>query len=228
MRLISDFTWHLISRTDKAIERRRRPMRNRLTISRKLTLASLAVMTLTLLVSFTALQTMRTLGGKLENAVNSDARAQSLLWGIRLDLAEMNNLAKDTQSAYVMETVLQIDPELARRTDMPGECSSCHRIGSAPERLAAFETAASRAAGRVREVRSLLSDAQSTTALGKIEPGIAEWQKLYSTYLDLTGRGSFGPGHTLVTDRMSPLLGDLNAAAEALEKRQNAALVDCR
>lgn len=105
-----------------------------MTISKKLTLASLAVMVLTLLLSFTALATMRSLGGKLETAVNSDARAQELLSGIRLDLEEMSTLAKDTQSAYVMESVLRIDPKVAGKPDMPGECSSCHAAGSTVDR----------------------------------------------------------------------------------------------
>jgi hypothetical protein len=199
-----------------------------LTISKKLTLASLAVMVLTLLLSFTALATMRTLGGKLETAVNTDARAEGLLLGIRLDLEEMSTLAKDTQSAYVMESVLRIDPKVAGKPDMPGECSSCHAVGSTVDRRSRFDLAAARATARVREVRSLLPDTQSVTSLEKIGPGITEWQRLYSSYLEFTERAAFGPGHSLVTDRMNPLLETLSAAAAALEERENAALANAK
>lgn len=91
-----------------------------------------------------------------------------------------------------------------------------------------FDVAAARASGRVREVRSLLPDAQSVTSLEKTDPGITEWQKLYSSYLEFTERAAFGPGHSLVTDRMNPLLETLSAAAAALEDRENAALANAK
>lgn len=196
-------------------------MLKRLTIAKKLTLSFAAVLAVTALLAYSSLETIRQLGGTLNVAVNNDTRAADLVGRVCIDLLDMKTRARLAQFAYVVGNVLRIDERKVKIENVPGECSMCHTFDAAAGKQD-FTVGARKAAAHADELVSLLNTQDSRKALDVIRNGIAEWQRLFDTYLGLLSSGSFGQAHNLMRDDIGPLLERMTDAADVLRKEQAA------
>jgi methyl-accepting chemotaxis protein/methyl-accepting chemotaxis protein-1 (serine sensor receptor) len=127
-----------------------------------------------------------------------------------------------TQFAYALSSVLIVDRRKSGTLEALGECGSCHTLNTAGDRRKNFNALASRAAGRVMELRPLLPGERASQALETLNRAIAEWRQVFSEYLNLSSQGDFAGSHALVTERIEPLMGRVQEAAAALQHEQQA------
>ena len=179
---------------------------------------------LTCLLSYSALETVRRLGGILDTAVNEDSKAAHLVGTIKVRLQEMKEQTTQTQFAYTVSRVLTLAHAHAKAAQALGECASCHAFGAAEEQQRSFAAVADKALAQYNVLRPLIHTDKGRRALQVIGEGIAEWKNLFAQYLGHATRDDFAQSHALVTDRMEPLLGQVLQAAQVLEDEQLASL----
>jgi len=190
----------------------------RLSVCQKLATSFAVVLILTGLLTWSSLDTIRRLGGMLGTAVNEDARVADLIGAIKLKLHEMKELSTATQFSYSVSNVVRVKE--TKTTAGLGECSMCHAFGAAEDHKQNFAQLAGAAAKDADELQPLLHSEQSRRAVRTIRGAIAEWQQHFDHYLALVSKGDFAGGHGLVTDRMVPLLEQVDQAAGVLETEQ--------
>jgi methyl-accepting chemotaxis protein/methyl-accepting chemotaxis protein-1 (serine sensor receptor) len=193
-----------------------------MTVGRKLAVSFGIVLVLACLLGYSSLETVRRLGGMLDTAVNENAKSAGLTSSIKLQLHEMKELTTATQFSYAVSSVLKVDVCQLKTVQALGDCASCHAFGSGQEHRGAFAKLADRALATYQQLRPLVHSEKARSSLEVIGAAIGEWRHIFEQYLDLVSKGGFAEGHTLVTDRMEPLLERVNAAAQALESEQQA------
>ncbi len=215
-----------------------------MTIGQKLTVASLTAVALTAALGYSALTSVDRLGRSLDRAVNHTAAAENLVGELRVDLDEMKAHVKAAQFACSLNSFLkreaqlehQLQEERARRQTEgeapPAEapataaCAACHGIASPDAGRAAFDALARRFQGRAGQLRNLTG---RSDALDDIERGVRDWSALFSDYLETAIRKQdFERAHTLLTDRIAPVVQRINQSTVALARQQDVALGESR
>lgn len=199
----------------------------RLTIGQKLTLSFAGLFAVTGLLGLLAFDGMSGLGAMLRVAVGDSAETSANLGAIGLDLAEMNAFSRETQFAWLVNSVLRVDPKIPT-SELPGECATCHQFGAPNERRQSFTALANRADGHLRELGRVVHTASGQMQLQTMTKGIADWRQLFDRYLGCTEHNQFGAAHALVSDEMPPVLDRVNAAIGALRKEQEASMATAR
>jgi methyl-accepting chemotaxis protein len=195
-------------------------MRKHLTIGQKLSASFGVVLALALLLSYSSLATVSRLGGSLAVAVNRDAKVADLIGEIKLDLREMKELSTKTQFSYAVGNVLKVNSWQLTGLRSLGDCGGCHAFGAADEHRREFAAVADRAMANTNQLLPLLSQEGSRAAAEEIRNAIGQWRQVFEEYLQNVGRSDFAGGHALVTDRMEPLLAEVDKAAQVLADQQ--------
>ncbi len=190
----------------------------RLSVCQQLAMSFGVVLILTGLLTWSSLDTIRRLGGMLGTAVNEDARVADLIGSVKLKLHEMKELSTATQFSYSVSHVVKVKE--TKTTEGLGECSTCHAFGAAEDHRQDFAKLAAAASKDADELQPLLHSDRSRRAAQTIRGAIDEWHQRFDQYLVLVSKGDFAAGHGLVTDRMVPLLEQVDKAAGELEAEQ--------
>jgi methyl-accepting chemotaxis protein len=197
-------------------------MLNNLTIGQKLTASFGVVLILAGLLSYSSLETVSRLGGRLATAVNEDAKVIYLIGEIKLDLHVMKELSTRVQFSYAVENVLQVIPSQLAALHDRGNCAACHAFGKADDHRGEFAQLADRAAANTNALMPLLNQGASRTAAESIRSAIGEWREVFEEYLHDVDRRDFDSAHALVTDRMQPLLDRVDQTTASLSTEQQA------
>jgi len=197
-------------------------LRNHLTLGHKLAISFGAVLILVCVLTYSSFDTVRRLGGILETAVNEDARVLELTGAIKQDLREMKEFSTAAQFSYAVSSVLKVDSCQSSSLQTLGECSLCHAFGAAEGHRKNFAKLANQASVHADELLRLVHTQKAREAVQAIRSAIGEWERVFGQYLDYAAHNNFVGGHSLVTDKMTPLLEIVNQAASRLEDEQQA------
>lgn len=132
----------------------------------------------------------------------------------------MGDQAKRAQLAHAIQTLEK------RQAGGEAACSACHTIASPEEDQRAFEAAGLKLQRRVAEVRPLIADAGGRAELDAIENDVRQWTGLYREYLGRAGGNDFAAAHDVITQKMLPILGDIDRSTTVLAGQQRAFLED--
>ena len=222
-----------------------------MTIGLKLTVASITAVALTAALGYSALTSVDRLGRSLDRAVNHTTVAENLVGELRVDLDEMKAHVKSAQFACSLNSFLKreahleqkLQEERARRqpdgesppAEAPGEpertatvavCAACHSMVSPDASRAGFQALARRFEGRAGELRKLTG---RSDALDEIARGVRDWSGLFSDFLETAVRkDDLERAHTLLRDRIVPVVQRIDQSAAALARRQEAARGESR
>lgn len=197
-------------------------MPTKFTICQKLGASFGVVIGLAGLLSYSSLAMLSRLGGKLNLAVNEEAKSSDLVGEIKLDLRAMKELSTKTQFSFTVSKVLKVNAADLAHLGGLEDCAACHGFGAADQHRQEFGQIADRAANKTDQLTHLLKDEKGRTAAGEIRGAISEWRQSYDQYLADVQRSDFPAAHELMVDHMEPLLDrvDKNAAVLAEEQQQ--------
>ena len=194
-----------------------------MTISRKLTLACLVMLALTLGLGYHGLSVSGRLGEALDHAVTSDARELELVAAVRAGFQEMTAQVTAVHNVYVIGYLESTASAQPKRSIDGASCSACHGVDSVEGRRQTLATAATALKQEVAELRGLVGR-EGGGALNRIDDGASRWLNLYQEYLALAGAGNFPDAHTVLTQKMPPILQDVDQATRLLGDRERSLL----
>jgi hypothetical protein len=187
-----------------------------MTIGKKLTLNFVAMLALVLVSSGVVVTLLRSLGGALNVAVNSTAKKLAAAGSIRAGFQEVSAYTRATHLNYVIR-------ELERgRKD--STCGACHDEEKLDKNRRGFETALATLQTQFAALRPLVDAADERNALGNLERAAGAWSQHYHEYLEQAGSGHFEAAHQIVTDKMYPILADVQLNTVALAGQENMSL----
>jgi methyl-accepting chemotaxis protein len=196
-----------------------------MTIDKKLALGVAALGGLLLVLSFTSLRAISSLGGSLDAAVNQTAKKLELVGSTQVAFQQLKDQAAREQISYVFA---ELERNAAQPTGAQAKagtaCSSCHAPASTEDSILAMEKAESGVRQRTAALRPLITDEASRKALATIEQRAATWLNEARHYLALASSGHFQDAHAVLVDQMLPMLGDVDQATALLAKQGHAAL----
>jgi methyl-accepting chemotaxis protein len=191
-------------------------MTRNMTIGRKLAWNFGAMLALVFVFSIVALNLVSTLGGALDVAVNSTAKKMAVVGNIRADFQEMNALTRATHVSYVIR-------ELERgRKD--AACGACHDASQVEKTQRAFEGTAAGLGKQFTALESLGKAEDDRSALNALKKAADSWSTGYQDYLRQVNAGNFEAGHSIVTDKLFPILDDVKKNTGVLAMQQQQAL----
>jgi methyl-accepting chemotaxis protein/methyl-accepting chemotaxis protein-1 (serine sensor receptor) len=125
------------------------------------------------------------------------------------------------QLTYVVNHIKRLESTDQRPAIKSGmECSNCHTMegfeSSGPE----FEAMAARVKGQIAELRPSVPGAAGQKSLQLLEAGISSWVPLYREFLQRIHENDYEEAHSVIRDKMSPILEDIDKAARLLGDRQ--------
>jgi methyl-accepting chemotaxis protein len=194
-------------------------MRYQLTIGRKLAIGVTAFMACLAVLSITSLRVISTLGGALDAAVNRTGKELDLAGGAREALQELKAASLRAQIAYVIAE-LQSHSTAAGQ----GSCSACHTPESAGESLREIEAEGEVVKQHSAELRRLVSDETARKALDALDSGTSQSVEYTREYQRLANGNRFEDAHDVLRDKVFPVLGQSEKAAELLAQREREAL----
>jgi methyl-accepting chemotaxis protein/methyl-accepting chemotaxis protein-1 (serine sensor receptor) len=188
-------------------------MRSQLTIGKKLTIGVIALSVCLAVLGIASLKVISTLGESLDAAVSNDLVGQT-----RDAFQELKATSLRMQITYAIA-------ELQRRAGAKDwSCAACHVAASAEDSMR--EIAAGGAAVKLHsgDLRRMVSDPTSLKALDIFDNGAAQWVDDTKEYLQLANNNHFEDAHTVLRDKMFPLLEESEKAAKVLADRDKEAL----
>ncbi|HLJ48272.1 MAG TPA: methyl-accepting chemotaxis protein [Bryobacteraceae bacterium] len=200
-------------------------MSHRLTVKTKLSLGVASLVFTLLMLSYTSLRAISTLGHSLDAAVNTTAKKLDDIATARGAFQEMKSETMREQIAY---TIVQMEHHGAASQAGSSEaatCSACHTSANIDEIIQRLESAGKAVSRQAGEVRPLLTDDVSRQALDSVEAGARSWLEHNKEYVALASTGKFEDAHTILTDRMFPILTEAEKAAKLLADRAHAVLL---
>lgn len=176
-------------------------------------LLSLAVL------SFISFRITSSLGNSLDAAVNMTGRQVELVGSTRDAFQDLRNESLRAQIAYAIG-------ELGRdsKNGKAAECAACHVPESSDSVAKRMETAASVVHSGGAELRKLMPDQASQTALDSVDQGATKWMDSMRDYLRLADGSRFDDAHAILRDRVFPIMGDVEKASKSLSDNERAAL----
>jgi methyl-accepting chemotaxis protein/methyl-accepting chemotaxis protein-1 (serine sensor receptor) len=175
------------------------------------------MLALTLGLSYYSLHVIARLGGALEA---NTARTMDLVGTVRLGLREMVEQAKFGQLTYVVSHIKRLEGEGQKAASAGMECTSCHTMDALADTGREFTAIAARVKEQIAQLRPSIPDADGQKSLETIEAGITAWGPLYQEFLRDIDKNDYEAAHSVVRDRMYPILDEFDKAAKALAERQ--------
>jgi methyl-accepting chemotaxis protein/methyl-accepting chemotaxis protein-1 (serine sensor receptor) len=188
-------------------------MRSQLTIGKKLTIGVIALSVCLAVLGIASLKVISTLGSSLDAAVTND-----LIGDTREAFQELKSTSLRMQITYAIA-------ELQNRAGAKDwSCSACHVPASAEDSMREIQAGGGAVKQHSADLRRLVSDATSLKALDTFDSGAAQWVDDTKEYLKLANSNHFEDAHTLLRDKMFPLLAESDKAAKVLADRDKEAL----
>ena len=198
---------------------------NRFTIGRKLTLGVSALALFLLVLSYTSLRAISTLGGSLDRVVNGTAKKLQLIGEAQQAFQELKSESLREQIAYA---ILDLERSTDGKNQQPsagtGGCSACHSPAAVGESIHKLEALGATVGQKTGELRRLVSDEGGRKALGMIDAGVSGWLDSSKEYLALADNKRFEQAHALLRDKMFPLFEDVARATGAVSQEEREAL----
>ena len=190
---------------------------SRMKVGARIMFAVVGVLSVTLIMGSCWLYTIARLGGSLDTAVNVTARKMALVGDMRTGFQGMRAEATKTEVSLINSVIKNL------ATNKGDECSSCHTQDTIAAQKAKFDN---RGAALTRDVADLtqLADGKERQLLDGIAAGVHEWPVLYAEYMHFALDGHFPEAHSVMLDRIYPLVERLDKSAEELQARQQADL----
>ncbi len=181
------------------------------------------MLALTLALSYFSLSAIGKLGGALEA---NTAKTMELVGAVRLRLQEMVAHAKMAQVTYVVNHIKRLEGSDQKSAAASGvECSACHTMdsitGSGPE----FEAMAAQVKEQIAQVTSSIPDAENRKCLQELDAGVSAWLPLYHEFLEHLRRNNYEEAHSVVRDKMYPILEEIDKTAKMLAVRQRDSMI---
>jgi len=139
---------------------------------------------------------------------------------LRLQLQAMITHVKADQLSYIATHISRLEGHERNAAASDMQCSGCHSMGRSEEARREFETMAGHAGEQVAALRASIPDEKAQTRLKVLETGIVAWQHQYQEFLSHIDRNDYEAAHDLVRDKMSPLLQEVDKAAQELADQQ--------
>ncbi len=186
------------------------------TFGQKIAGAGLALLVLTLGLSYSSLLVIQRLGAHLNKAANETTSVVDLIGDVKSGFYQLQGETKRVQTSYIIQNT-KVDAALSMKL---GECKACHTAASGAD------TAQSAAVlvESIRKLNGLIDDSASRDALKKLENGALQVQQFQKAYLEAVTRNQFADAHEVLTEKMDPLLKQLQDNTQALERAQQQVL----
>lgn len=178
----------------------------------KLTATSAALVGATLLLSGVALFTIRRLTVALDNTATHTARQMQLAGDLRTGFQEMRASSHAGQVSIVIGLLEKDSPRA-------GQCTACHDATMLDTHRQSFDKAGDKVLARLQELEALSSSADERVHLDKVKTSVNQWRQANDEYLRLAAGNQFDDAHSIVTDKMFPLISQAGAGAAEIEDR---------
>lgn len=192
------------------------------TIGRKLTLGVAALVVCAVFLGAASLTVIGRLGRSLDSALNVTARQLDLVARARDDFQDLKNLSLRQQIAYTISEMER--REAAGKSAVGGQCSSCHVADSAAESLQSLQKVGADIARQTVQLRQLGAAGAEHRELDALDAQAAAWLKGSRDFLQLAEAGKFEEAHTILRDRIFPILDKVDESSRLLSQRQREAL----
>jgi len=193
-----------------------------MTITRKLTLGSVATLVVVVLLVWLSLIAMARMGRSLETAIHASVPRAELTGGIRNTFEGLRTEATATQIAYIIN--LLEDSSSATKTVEGVSCSSCHGLDSVDGHRAKFQNMVVGARSQIDDLRKLVGTAREERSLAAITDGLTAWNSLYEQYIREANQKNFNQAHHILTEQMFPVVETVEKAAAQLSEAQRGQL----
>ena len=196
-----------------------------MSVGKKLGLGIAALLLSLLALSYTSLRAISTLGSSLDSAVNGEARKQDLL-------ASVQNGFQDLRTESLREQIAYVILELERQARKPGRgqaegastCSGCHAPASLEESTRKLAAAIDAVGRQTAELRGLVTDEASRRELEKLSSAASNWLAYGREYLTDARAERFEEAHSILRDKMFPILEEVRLTAQHLSQRERESL----
>jgi len=187
-------------------------MKKQMTIGAQITFGFLITMALLLGLGYSARSAIGRVGRELDTAVNVTARRTDLVGELRVAFQDMKAYTELTQFAFVANNLLQPSEKVGAAL----MCSMCHvwEGRETPERELLAKAAVVRTA--VSQLQPLITAENDKNHLATVRAGIDDYVSLFRQYLDLIARNQFDDAHSVMRDRMFPLVERVDQALDQL------------
>jgi methyl-accepting chemotaxis protein len=183
-----------------------------LTVGRKLSLAVAGLVLSVLVLSYTALTAISSLGRTLDTAAGGAVRKLELLAGAQEAFQNMKGESAREQTAY----------SVGAASDQA--CAGCHQPAPVSVSIAKVEEGAAAVHRYTSELRPLLNTDADVRACDAMAEGASAWAVHGREFLTLVGGRRFDDAHGVLRDRMLPILDDVEKAAKTLAASERKAL----
>jgi len=120
----------------------------------------------------------------------------------------------------VVSHIKRLEGEGQKAASAGMECTSCHTMDALADTGREFTAIAARVKEQIAQLRPSIPDADGQKSLETIEAGITAWGPLYQEFLRDIDKNDYEAAHSVVRDRMYPILDEFDKAAKALAERQ--------
>jgi methyl-accepting chemotaxis protein/methyl-accepting chemotaxis protein-1 (serine sensor receptor) len=198
---------------------------NRLTVRSKLAIGLAAMVLSVLVLGFSSLRAIAILGNSLDAAVNDTAKKLDLIGATEAAFQELRHQSLREQMGYAIL-------EMERRSGAPGrartgdgmECSACHSPSAVADSTQKSETVGGTVRQLTGELRRMTSNGTIGKALAAIDEGAAGWIVHDKEYLALASANRFEEAHTVLRDKMWPILEEVGNSTQLVAQRERQAL----
>jgi len=170
------------------------------------------MLALVLVASVVVVALIGSLDRALNTAVNSTSRKLATAAGIEAGFQEVSAYTRATHVNYVIREL-----EKGRKD---ATCGACHDDEKIEKSRRGFEKALTALNTQFAALRPLVHSRAEEDALHSLQEDAGGWSRLYHEYLDQVGSGHFDAAHTIITDKMYPMLADVEKHTTILAGQQ--------
>ena len=186
-------------------------MRHNVSMCRKLTINFVVLLVLLGGLSILAVAVMGRLARSLDRAVHLTARKIQTASDIRTGFQQMNSAMRATHLNYVIREL--------EKGDAAG-CGGCHDAGMLARAREGFGTASRELNRRIGEFGQLADTDSERRTVAALGTAAGDWSGYFRQYLEHADAGRFSEAHSVLTDRVSPLLAGVEKSARDLDGHQ--------
>ncbi len=198
---------------------------NRFTVRGRLAIGLAAMVLSVLVLGFSSLQAIATLGNSLDAAVNGTAKKADLLAATEAAFQDLKDQSVREQMAY---TIAEMERRSGAKSPAHGGdsmgCSACHAPAAVDDSIRKSETAGETVRQLTGELRRMVSDETVGKALEVIDRGASSWTINDKEYLALASANRFDEAHTILRDKMLPILEEVGNSTRIVAQREREAL----
>lgn len=189
----------------------------RWTIATKMGVFLAILFALVFLLSYTSLNSISRLNNALDQVVHSGARKIESAAEMKAAFNELTATSRQAQIALVVD-LLSAPGQAAEANGM--SCNACHNAAAIDDSVRHFREAGAQVRSRVADLRPLAMSSEEAARLDSIDRGVQSWLADYEEYLRLAKAKNYSEAHTVLTERIDPLVHKMEEGASAVAKQQ--------